>query len=92
MKGYDTKGFRFYQEFKDKGKRRSAGTVVAVFGKIYRGAQGYQYEALGAVYDRANSPVAGTSVSPEYLSEKTKRISAEKAKRIHPELFKRLKL
>ena len=43
-------------------------------------------EGLGAVYDYANSPVAGTAASLDYL-RKCKRISEAKARQVHPALF-----
>lgn len=84
------KGFTFYQEFKDKSKRKSAGNVVACYGDIFRSAGAYQREAIGGVYHHPNSAVAGTSVTLDYLTEQCKRISEEKARKIHPALFARL--
>ena len=48
------------------------------------------YEAIAAVFDWPNSPVAGTGVACDYLRHKCKRISEAKARIIHPALFERL--
>lgn len=48
---------------------------------------GYQADAIGAVFFERNSPVCGTSVGPGYLREKCKNISEALAREIHPQLF-----
>jgi hypothetical protein len=85
-------GTRFYLEFKDKSKRQSGGTVVAalVLNGSYWSSGKLCYEALAALFERANSPVAGTGVALDYLRQKCKRISEAKARIIHPALFERL--
>ena len=85
-------GIRFYHEFKDKGKRQSAGTVVAALvgnGRFLSG-QKVCYEALAGLFDRRDSVVCGTAVSFDYLHEKCKRIGEARARTIHPALFERL--
>ena len=86
------KGIRFYLEFRDKSKRWPGGTVVAalVLNGSYWSSGRVCYEAIGALFDRPNSPVAGTGVALDYLRQKCKRISEAKARIIHPALFERL--
>ncbi len=48
------------------------------------------YEAIAALFEQPNSPVAGTGVALDYLRQKCKRISEAKARTIHPALFERL--
>jgi hypothetical protein len=48
------------------------------------------YEAIAGLFDRPNSPVAGTGVARDHLHQKCKRISEAKARTIHPALFERL--
>jgi len=48
------------------------------------------YEAIAALFDRPNAPVAGTGVALDYLREKCKRVNETKAHTIHPVLFQRL--
>lgn len=85
-------GIRFYQEFKDRAKRRSGGTVVAalVVNGSYWSSGIFCYEALAALFDQPNSPVATTGVALDYLRRRCKRISEVKARTIHPALFERL--
>ena len=85
-------GLRFYLEFKDKSKRKPGGTVVAalVLNGTYWSSGRCCYEAIAALFDRPNSPVAGTGVALDYLREKCKRISEANARSIHPALFERL--
>ena len=57
-------GIRFYLEFSDKSKRKSGGKVVAAL--VLNGSYWQRhicYEALAALFDRPNSPVAGTGVA-----------------------------
>jgi hypothetical protein len=86
------KGIRFFHEFKDKGKRQSAGTVVAalVGNGHFRTGNQICYEALAGLFDHPNSVVCGTAVSLDYLHEKCKRIGEARAQTIHPALFQRL--
>ena len=86
------KGIRFYHEFKDKGKRHSAGTVIAalVDNGRFRSGDNICYEALAGLFDQPNSVVCGTAVSLDYLHDKCKRIGEARAQTIHPALFERL--
>ncbi len=72
--------------------RKFGGTVVAalVLNGSYRSSGTICYEAIAAVFDWANSPVAGTGVARDYLRQKCKHISEAKARSIHPALFARL--
>ncbi len=83
---------RFYQEFRNKSKRTSAGTIIAVLVRngLYWSHGKICYEALAGVFDEPNSPVAGTGVARDYLRRKCKRVSEAKARAIHPLLFERL--
>ena len=85
-------GIRFYQEFSAKSKRNSAGTIVAalVCNGSYWSSGTICYEAMAGLFDRPNSPVAGTGVACDYLRQKCKCISEAKARTIHPALFERL--
>ena len=85
-------GIRFYEEFTDKSKRQPCGTVVAalVLNGSYRSSGTICYEAIAAVLDWPNAPVAGTGVAYDYLRQKCKRISEAKARAIHPVLFERI--
>ena len=85
-------GIRFYEELTDKSKRKSGGTVVAalVLNGGYWSSGTICYEALAAVFDWPNSPVAGTGVACDYLRQKCKRVSEARARSIHPALFERL--
>ena len=85
-------GICFYQEFSDRAKRRSAGTIIAalVCNGIYWSGGKICYEAIAALFEQPNSSVAGTGVAREYLRQKCRRISETKARTIHPVLFARL--
>ena len=85
-------GIRFYMEFRDAAKRRSDGNVVAalVCNGSYWSRGVLCYEALAALFDRPNAPVASTGVALDYLRRKCKRISEAAARRVHPALFERL--
>ncbi len=85
-------GIRFYQEFRDNSKRQPGGTVVAalVFSDGYWSGGVWCYEAIAALFDQPNSPVAGTGVARDYLRRRCKRISEAQARTIHPALFERL--
>jgi hypothetical protein len=85
-------GTRFYQEFKDQSKHTSVGTIIAVLvcNGPYWSSGKVCYEAIAGLFDRPNSPVAGTGVACDYVSQKCKRISEAKARTIHPVLFERL--
>jgi hypothetical protein len=86
------KGIRFYLEFNDRLKRKSSGTVVAalVLNGTYPSSGRLCYEAVAAVFDRPNAPVAGTGVALDYLRAKCKRVSEAKARSVHHALFERL--
>lgn len=85
-------GIRFYLEFADNAKRECGGNVVAalVVNGTYRSGGTVCYEALAALFDRPNAPVASTGVALDYLRLKCKRISEAKARSVHPALFTRL--
>jgi hypothetical protein len=85
-------GICFYKEFSDKSKCRSAGTIIAalVCNGLYWSSGKVCYEAIAGLFDRPNSPVAGTGVARDYLRQKCKRISEAKTRTIHPVLFERL--
>jgi hypothetical protein len=85
-------GIRFYLEFTDKSKRKTGGIVVAalVLNGNYWSSGTICYEAIAAVFDWPNAPVAGTGVACDYLHQKCKRISEATARTIHPVLFERL--
>ena len=85
-------GIRFYLEYQDKSKRQPGGTVVAalVLNGTYWSSGRCCYEAVAALFDWPNSPVAGTGVARDYLRLRCKRISESNARSIHPALFERL--
>jgi hypothetical protein len=85
-------GVRFYLEFRDKSKRQSGVTVVAalVLNDSYWSSGKLCYEAIAALFNQPNSPVASTGVALDYLRQKCKRISEARARIIHPALFERL--
>ena len=79
-------GLRFYLEHKDKSKRQPGGTVVAalVLNGTYWSSGRCCYEAVAALFDWPNSPVAGTGVALDYLREKCKRIPYGQTGRTSP--------
>ena len=90
------RGMRFYEEMKNKRRRESAGTVVAVELVVDgRGrnpqwrwnGQDMECDAFGSVMDVPDGNVCGTGVSRGYLREKCIRISERRARVIHPRLF-----
>jgi hypothetical protein len=78
----------FYREFQNRSKTKPTGNVLAVI-RENRCPDG-SMEAMGALFDRANSPVVTTAASGDYLREKCKRVSEAKARQVHPALFERL--
>lgn len=84
------KGLRFYQEFTDRRKRIPNGNVIAVSTEREHRCPDGSMEAIGAVFYYANSPVATTAASNDYLRKQCKRIPETKARTIHPRLFERL--
>lgn len=94
------KGIRFYLEYPSAAEKRKAtraelgnhsGNVIAAFeGTEAVGRSGPQVDALAAIQDYPNCPVAGTTVSLDYIEERAKRISEAQAREIHPEMFIRL--
>ena len=85
-------GIRFYHEFTNKAKRKSAGAVVAALvgnGQFWSAGRAC-YEAIAALFDHPNSVVCCTAVAWDYLHDKCKRVSEAKARTIHPALFERL--
>ena len=85
-------GIRFYEEFKNKRRRQSAGTVVAAFvcNGCFWSSGRLCYEAICGLFEQPNSVVCGGAVSLEYLRRKCRRIHEAKARTIHPALFARL--
>jgi hypothetical protein len=85
-------GIRFYLEFTDKSKVESGGNVVAVLALngAYWSSGKLCYEAIAALFEQSDSPVAGTGVALEYLRQRCRRVSEARARAIHPALFKRL--
>jgi hypothetical protein len=83
------KDIRFYEEFCDKSKHTSMGTVVAVLLDVpcYLNNGHACYEAVVGVFNRPNSPVCCGGVALDYLREQCKRISEAEARAIHPALF-----
>jgi hypothetical protein len=84
-------GICFYQDFGDKSKCKSTGIIVAalVCNGLYRSSGMICCEAIAGLFDRPNSPVAGTGVACDYLRQRCKCISEAKARTIHPTLFDR---
>lgn len=92
------KGFRFYEELRNKNRKdeESVGTVVALYTgegietseivSMFR----RQPEACVAVFSHPNSAVCWSGVSWEYLRDDCRRISEAEARAIHPALFKEL--
>jgi hypothetical protein len=85
-------GVRFYLEFSDSSKRQSGGTVVAalVLNGSYWSSGKLCYEAIAALFEQPDSPVAGTGVALDYLRQRCRRVSEAQARAIHPALFNRL--
>ncbi len=91
--GNDMRDMRFYEEFQDRHRTRSRGTVIAVnvateeITKAYNGKRYRIYEAIASVYDYPNSPVAVSGTSTLYLRAACRRISEANARELHPRLF-----
>ena len=85
-------GIRFYVEFHDKSKCQPGGNVVAVLALngAYWSSGRLCYEALAALFEQPDSPVASTGVALDYLRQRCKRISEVQARAIHPAVSKRL--
>lgn len=85
-------GIRFSAEFQDKSKRQPGGNVVAVLALngAYWSSGKLCYEAIAALFEQPDSPVAGTGVALDYLRQRCRRVSEARARAIHPALFKRL--
>jgi hypothetical protein len=93
------RGIRFYEEFIDKRRGESAGTVVAVLLDKYqrpythwseaanKSCGGWVVDVISGMFDVCNSEVGVGSASPDYLREWCKRISEKRARAIHPQLF-----
>ena len=82
------KDITFYQEFENRSRTKPTGNVLAVI-RDSRCPDG-SMEAIGALFDRPDSPVASTAVSLEYLRTQCKRVSEAKARQVHPAMFERL--
>lgn len=78
-------GIDFYREYSDLKKRKPDGNCVAII-KDNICPDG-SIEAIGAVFDHANSVCAGTAVSPAYLKTRCVKILESEARDIHPALF-----
>jgi len=48
---------------------------------------GKGYDCLTGIFDRPNSDVATSGVTPDYLRKRCRRISEAEARRIHPAIF-----
>ena len=85
------RGICFYQEFRDRSKHRSAGTIVAVLvcNGLYWSDGKICCESIAGIFEQPISPVAETGVACDYLRQKCKRISEAKARAIYPALFER---
>ena len=85
-------GFRFYAEFQDQSKRQPGGNVVAVLALngAYWNSGKPCYEAIAALFEQPDSPVAGTGVALDYLRQRCQRVSEARARAIHPALFQGL--
>jgi hypothetical protein len=85
-------GIRFYLVFKDKSKRQPGGNVVAVLALngAYWSSGKLCYEAIAALFEQPDSPVAGTGVALDYLRQRCQRVSEAQARATHPALFQRL--
>jgi hypothetical protein len=89
------KGYRFYEEFRDKCRQESMDTVVALLLDEYQQPYMYYSESAGewvadvvsGVFDTPNSEVGLDSVALGYLHERCKRVSEATARQIHPRLF-----
>lgn len=93
------KGYRFYEELVNKGKRSELpkGTIVAVMldeddrPMVFSSSTGWvNYSAVAGVFDEPDSAVCTTSVDAEYLRDCCRRVSEKRAREIHPALFEYL--
>lgn len=78
-------GYRFYEELGPG--RRPRGTVLAI---LVESARGDMYDAIAAVFDRPDSPVASTTVQDLYLRRRCRRLPERRARDIHPTLFQHI--
>jgi hypothetical protein len=69
-------GIRFYLEFQDKSKRQPGGNIVAVLALngAYWSSGSLCYEAIAALFEQPDSPVAGTGVALDYLRQRCQRV------------------
>lgn len=86
------KGYQFHLEYESPAKKRKnedMGNVCAVdvADDGFFSGKSFCRSAVSAIFNYANSPVAATSVSVDWLRTHTKRINEQKAREIHPELF-----
>ena len=97
------KGYIFYLEFPTaKAKRKAtrknlvwhSGNCIAVASDRAEQVEQWRvnkcYPAFTAVQDIPNNQCCFNQVSPDYLSERCKRISEAQAREIHPNLFYRI--
>lgn len=86
------RGYRFFEEFNDEGRRNSSGNVIALdmHGESFVQEGGVCYRALCAFPDpgEPNRPVFERLFNAEYLGSRCRRISEDRAREIHPRLFK----
>ncbi len=88
------RGLRFFEEYTDAARARSAGTVVAIdmTGRSFVQEGGVCYDALSAAADgpSPNGPVLQRWCNAEYLGSRCRRVSEARARAIHPRLFEYL--
>lgn len=87
---------RYYADYGNKKAKRKGGdapNALVIFNENgrYISSGSVCYEGIAAVFEHANSGVAGTGTSLDYLRESCKRISKAEAFRIHPALAARMK-
>ena len=64
--------------------------AVLVFNGAYWSSGELCYEAIAALFEAPNAPVAGTGVALKYLRQRCKRVREVKVRAIHSALFQRL--
>ena len=92
------KDVRFYLEYKSKREKRrgqDTGTCLAVYtDTIHKSGDVWVYDCLGALMANPSpntDSLCHSSVSPEYLASKCKRVGLAKVQEIHPNLLKELR-
>lgn len=87
------RGMTFYAEYTDSARKLPTGNIVAVereYSRWDKFAGSFVYEAVGALFSRPNSPVAGTSVAQSYIDSNCRKVTEDEARRVHPRLFEYL--